>query len=123
MRLLVILGVLGSAAHALADNVQQADALFDEGQRLRKAGDKVGACEKFSGALHLNPNAVGAILNVALCKEETGKFASAVKLFTSARDLAREHSLEAERKAAQEHLDLDEPRVAHLAIAFTETPS
>ena len=56
MRLLVILGVLGSAAHAFADNVQQADALFDEGQKLRKAGDKAGACDKFSGALKLNPN-------------------------------------------------------------------
>ena len=122
MRAVSIVIVLGMAAVARADAIQQADALFDEGQKLKAAGDKKGACAKFSDALKLNPNAIGVILNVGVCKEEAGKWASAMRLFMSAREIASEHNQEPERKAAEEHIAADEARVAHLAIAFAEMP-
>jgi hypothetical protein len=43
-----------------------------------------------------------------------------VKHYTQARDLAREHSLDEHRKAADERLTKVSPNVAHLAIAFAE---
>lgn len=107
---------------ARADDTSQADALFAEGLKLKEAGKPKEACDKFGATLRLNPNAVGAILNVALCDEEGGKYASATRRFSQARDLAREHDLKPELKAAEEHIQADEPFIAHLSIAFAETP-
>ncbi len=122
MRTLVLMLVVGGAAVARADNVSDADALFAEGVKLKAAGQNTEACAKFVQTLKLNRNAVGAILNVALCDEEDGKYASATRMFSQARDLAREHDLAPELKAAEEHLQKNEPLIAHLAIAFAETP-
>lgn len=122
LAIIVALVALGSLAHA-DDEVPKADALFAEAEKLRDAGDAAGACAKFAEALKYNRNAVGTMLNVALCDEHAGKLASAVKLFAEARDLAREHHLVEHLQAAEAHLANDEPLVAHLAIAFTEPPS
>lgn len=122
MRSLVLVLVLSSATVAHADDASRADALFAEGVKLKEAGKNSEACAKFSETLQVNPNAVGAILNVALCDEEDGKYASATRLFAQARDLAREHDLQPQLKAAEEHLQKNEPLIAHIAIAFAEPP-
>ena len=125
MRSLAIIIASLTAAVAVAhadDELPKADALFAEAEALRDAGNATAACAKFEEALKYNRNAVGTMLNVALCDEQAGKLASAVKLFADARDLAREHHLVEHLQAAEEHLAKDEPMVAHLAIAFTEPP-
>jgi hypothetical protein len=121
MRLWVVLAiVVGSIGVAYADDVAKADVLFEEAQRLKAAGKTAEACAKYDEALHHNRNAVGTLLNVGLCNEEAGKYASAVKYYTQARDLAREHNLHEHRKAAEDKLAITAPLVAHLAIAFAE---
>ena len=122
MRSLVVLTlVLSSYGLALADDdPKKADAIFDEAQQLKAQGDIAGACKKYEESLAYNRNAVGTLLNVGLCAEEAGKYATAIDYYTQARDLAREHSFVEHRQAAEERLAIVAPLVAHLAIAFAE---
>jgi hypothetical protein len=123
MRSLVVLTIVLSGSRlAAADDVAKADALFEEAQQLKAQGKATDACKKYDEALLHNRNAVGTLLNVGLCNEEAGKYASAVKHYTQARDLAREHNLSEHRQAAEERLAATTPLVARLAIAFAEKP-
>ena len=127
LALTIVLGSYG-LAHADADKPPdkgiedhaRADLIFEEAQQLKQAGKTAEACTKYEEALSFNRNAVGTLLNVGLCAHEAGKVATAVKYFTQARDLAREHNLQEHRKAAEEHLAKNEPLVPHLAIAFSD---
>lgn len=124
MRSLVVLAiVLSSVGVARADDIAKADALFEEAQQLKAQGKTAEACAKYDEALQHNRNAVGTLLNVALCNEEAGRYATAVKYYTQARDLAREHNLAEHRAAAEEKLTVTTPLVARLAIAFAEKPA
>jgi hypothetical protein len=105
---------------AAEEDPSKADAIFEEAQQLKAAGKTAEACEMYDKALSYNHNAVGTLLNVALCNEEAGKYATAVKHYTQARDLAREHNLAEHRKAAEEKLAVVAPLVARIAIAFAE---
>lgn len=111
--------IASSRAHAEED-VAKADRLFEEAQALKQAGKTAEACAKYDEALAYNKNAVGTLLNVGKCAEDTGRFATAVKHYSQARDLAREHNLVEHRTAAEQRLEITAPRVPRLAIAFTE---
>lgn len=120
--LATIAGMLGVAtADTLED--REAERLFEEGRKLKDAGKPEEACKSFEKALTFNRNAVGTLLNVALCRANAGKVASAAKLFADARDRATEQELAEHRKAAQTELDKLERRVPHVTITFAEKPS
>ena len=112
---IVVLGALATNAYA-----QSADALFDEGDKLRKEGKTAEACVKFRASFALNANAVGTMLNVALCDEQEGKIASAHKLFSEAAARAEEQHLEDHLAAAREHKDKLAGAVPRLSVVFTE---
>lgn len=116
--LAIVIG--GSGVAAADEDPLKADATFEEAQKLKSEGKVVEACKKYEEALVYNRNAVGTLLNVALCNEEAGKYATAVKYYTLARDLAREHNLAEHRQAAEDKLMITAPLVSHLAIAFAE---
>lgn len=118
-----VLATIVLCARAWADGDEattKADRLFEEAQQLKEAGKVDEACAKFNEALTFNRNAVGTLLNVAKCAEDAGKYATAVKHYTQARDLAREHALDEHRAAAEARLAVIAPKVPRLAIAFTE---
>lgn len=120
---MVVAVVLSTAVLAHADGEEdqvKADRLFEEAQALKQSGKADEACAKYNEALAFNKNAVGTLLNVAKCAEDAGKYATAVKHYRQARDLAREHSLNEHRTAAEQRLEINEPKVPRLAIAFTE---
>ncbi|HEU4611263.1 MAG TPA: tetratricopeptide repeat protein [Kofleriaceae bacterium] len=123
MRALGVLTIV-LAAHGIAragdEDPTKADQLFAEAQALRDQGKTAEACAKFDEALSYNPNAVGTLLNVGLCNEQSGKYATAARYYTQARDLAREHNLEEHLHAAEARLAATTPLVSHLAIAFAE---
>jgi tetratricopeptide (TPR) repeat protein len=122
MRRIAILVVVALARAAHADDAADAEALFKEGVAAKDAGKPEEACAKFRESLDKNRNAVGTILNVALCDEQEGKIGSAHKLFTEAAERAKEQHLDEHLKAAEEHrqkLAVDVPR---LTVAFTEIP-
>lgn len=121
MRSLAILVGLASLVRlAHADDASDAETLFNEGQKAKEAGNTAEACAKFKASLEKNRNAVGTILNVALCFEQEGKIASAHKLFSEAEDRAHEGGFAEHEKAAHEHKSKLGVDVPHVAIAFAE---
>lgn len=107
---------------AAADiDIKRADALFAEGLALRDK-DVGKACEKFRESLGLNPQAIGTLLNVALCDEKQGRIASAMAKFSEARDRAKEQQLPEYIAAAQEHIDKLAPDVPYITLKFVEPP-
>ncbi len=102
-------------------DIAKSDAAFEEGLKLKDAGKLDAACTKFKEALKFNPNAVGTMLNVAVCDEQTGHIASAYKRFKEARDRGREQNLGEQVKLAEQHIAQLEPDMPYLAIAFAET--
>lgn len=115
---LAILGAVPGTAAADADT-DKADALFKEGRALFDT-DLPAACAKFQESLKYNSQAIGTLLNVALCDEKQGRIASAVARFTEARDRAKEGNMPEQLAAAQEHLDALAARVPHLSIILAE---
>lgn len=113
------LGVIAGRAHA-DPRIEKADRLFDEARALL-GSDLALACAKFDESLRYNPAAIGTLLNVALCDEKLGRFASAVAKFSEARDRAREQSLAEHVRAAEQHIAELEPSVPHVALQLTET--
>jgi hypothetical protein len=116
----ILVAVAGLARLAYADDASDAEQLFNDGQQLKEAGKPEEACAKFRASLVKNRNAVGTILNVALCDENEGKIASAYKLFSEAENRAREQNLAEHQKAAAEHRRKLELSVPHVAITFAE---
>src|SRR4051794_5128978 len=100
--LAAMIGVAQRPAHA-EDNVAKADRLFDEGRALM-ASDLHAACDKFEESLKWNSQAIGTLMNVALCDAKLGKVASAYAKFTEARARAREGNMDVRLKAAEEQL-------------------
>ncbi len=117
-----VAAVLATVTLAHADvDIPKADALFAEAIAL-KSSDPAAACTKFEASLALNPQALGTLLNVALCDEQGGRIASAVVKFTEARDRAQEQSLPEYVKAADDHLTALRPELPYLAIHFAAPP-
>ena len=86
-----------------SDEQKHADALFAEGRTLVEAHDDAGACEKFSEAIKLDPDAAGTMLNLGLCNENLDKYGTALYWFRKAQASAHENKLPDYEKAAGEH--------------------
>ena len=86
-------------------------------------GDEPGACKLFEDSLAKNPNAVGTILNVALCEAKAGKLAAAYGRFRDARDRAREQGLDEHTAASEKHMSDLAQQIGYLMIAFVEAPT
>ncbi len=98
-----------------------AEQLFQDGRALVDKGDHEGACAKFEASLRLDPRAVGTLLNIAMCKEATGKLATAWGLY---REVATRS-----RGTRQDRVDLADkrekelaPRLSTLAIEIPKDP-
>lgn len=119
-RLLAILVLLGaSTAAADEDKVKRADALFEEGRALLKS-DLHAGCAKLVASYELNPQAIGTLLNVALCDERLGRYASAAAKYAEARDRAREQAAKEHLAAAEERLAAVSGRVPHITVQLAE---
>ncbi len=77
-----------------------AQALFDEARTLDEAGNRDGACEKFTASLHIE-QAVGTLLNVAACDERQGRLATAWLRYREAESLAASRGDERTKIAAE----------------------
>lgn len=119
---LALVGILGGSGVAVADiDIKRADELFAQGLALRDT-DFDRSCEKFRESLKWNPQAIGTLLNVALCDEKQGRIASAVAKFSEARDRAKEQQLPEHIAAAQAHIEKLVPELSYLTIELTEPP-
>jgi hypothetical protein len=118
---LALAAIRPAAADAIDPAVAKADALFAEGVRLRDS-DASQACQRFGESLQLNPQAIGALLNVAICDEKFGRIASAVRRYRETRERAIEQRFPEYLKAAEAKLAELEPLVPYLTIAFDREP-
>lgn len=113
-----MLSILLGVAHAQprAANKAEADRLFEEGRSLLGEGKRDEACAKFDESLRKDPRAVGTMLNLGLCREESGRLASAVRLYGEARDRAHDQKLAEHEEAASRKIALLSPRVPRVAV-------
>jgi hypothetical protein len=86
---LVALGTGTGRADVSNENRAAAQALFDQGRSLVKAGRMQDACPKFEESQRLDPG-IGTQLNLADCYERTGRTASAWTLYVEVAAAARQ---------------------------------
>jgi hypothetical protein len=113
--LLVVCAGLGLAAAPAAAQNAAAEALFNQGRELMKQKKFAEACEKFQGSHELDPS-VGALLNLADCREQNGQIASAWAAFREAASLARQRNDKKREQTAMEKAKKLEGRLSYLVI-------
>jgi hypothetical protein len=93
--LIVFACVSASPAWAQQSKAEaEAEKLFLQGRELLKQGHVDEACARFEASHELDP-ALGTLLNLALCREEQGKVATAWTLY---RDAALQAALEGQAR-------------------------
>ena len=116
-RALAILGVsvvITASPPALAQ-VSRSDELFREGKALMDQSLVAEACEKFAESVALARRA-GALLNLAVCREAQGRYATAVRLMQEAREMALNDGRTDRVVFADERLEALHPRLSWLRL-------
>jgi hypothetical protein len=114
MRALVLVVLLG-AAPAWAQERAAAQAAFDEGRKLMKAGRFAEACPRFEASQKLDP-ATGTLMNLAECWQKIGRLASAWAAYVEVAERAhKEGSAPRESKARARAADLA-PKLGKIVI-------
>jgi hypothetical protein len=93
----------------------EADALFARGLRLA-ATNPAEACEAFEASHQSEPRA-GTSINIGLCRERLGQFASAWNAFKEALRRVKDP---AKRRLALERLAAIEPQLSYLTISVAD---
>ncbi len=115
---LALLGSIGIAPVARAQSAADkaaAEALFDEGKRLRDAKRYSEACPKLADSQRLDP-AVGTLLNLALCYKEAGQTASAWSTYREAAAQAASARQADREQLARDEAAALEPKLTKLII-------
>jgi hypothetical protein len=116
--------VLAAATAALVPRsvcAQNADAeaLFRDGKRLWDSGEIARACEKFEASERIDP-APGTEVNLARCRENDQRYASAWVLYRTAADTYKHRGARALASLARKQADTIEPKLLYLTIAVPE---
>jgi hypothetical protein len=106
---------LDADAVAGADRVARAEALFNAGRALLKAGRAEEACPKLEESQRLDPG-IGTQYNLADCYERVGKLASAQTLFLQVADSARNSGQTQREQIARQRAAELEAKVSKLVI-------
>src|SRR5690348_2865501 len=114
--LLAVILLLGAPGRALAqpsDAHAQAEDYFRQGREALARGDHRTALRLFQVSHGLEPGR-GKLINVAVCEERLGLYASALKHFQEAR--VNLPSGDDREQLLKQHLDAVGPRVPYLRI-------
>jgi hypothetical protein len=106
--------VLGQTPTASASDRAAAEALWNEGRKLRSEGKIKEACPKFVESYRLDPG-LGTLLNMASCHELEGRIATAWGEYRDAAQQAEQAS-DKRKKFAADHAAALEPRLPRLVI-------
>jgi serine/threonine-protein kinase len=115
LALLASVGVAPAARAQSAADKAAAEALFDEGKRLREAKRYSEACPKLADSQRLDP-AVGTLLNLALCYKENGQTASAWSTYREAAAQAAAARQTDREQLARDEASALEPKLTKLII-------
>jgi serine/threonine-protein kinase len=102
---------------ALANDLVDAQALFDEARRLMASGAYAEACPKLAESQRLDPG-IGTLFNLADCYEHMGRLASAWAMYLDVAAAARAARQAAREEVARDRASALEPRLCHLTIAL-----
>ncbi len=110
--------LVAPAAHTAptAADRSMGQSLFEDGRRLMTAGDYAAACPKLQESNRLEPSG-GTLLNLALCREQEGKLATAWTHFKQALSAAKRDDRPDRVQAAETHLAALEPRVPSITVS------
>ncbi len=123
MFVVALLWLVAQAAPAQAQAEPSAAVLFEEGQQHMAANELDAACAKFQASEALEARALTA-LELGLCFERRGMFASAWSAFARAASLAQQAGQEERENLARTKLAAMEQQVARLTIAVSaSTPT
>jgi hypothetical protein len=113
--LLLFAGLFLSSSASAQPNEAAARALFDEGRALMKEKKYAKACAKFEASQKLGAKASTA-LNLGVCYDKQGKFATAWSTFGTAATLAKREEHAEREKFAREQQQAMEAKMARLTI-------
>jgi hypothetical protein len=94
----------------------EAEALFNDGNRLMAQGNLAQACDAFEASNRLEPRA-GTLLNLGACREQNGQLASAWAAYKAALSRAKDPR---KRELAQAKVAALAPRVSYLTVAISD---
>lgn len=120
---LVAIGILLAVTSASAQNKSEAARLFEEGRALLEQGKPLEACQKFEQSIAKDPRQTGALMNLALCNERTGKIATALRLYQEAFDRANEANLARTRELASDAISRLSSKVPVVRFRRAGTPA
>jgi uncharacterized protein YecT (DUF1311 family) len=104
--------IAAGPAHAQSAN---AEALFDEGNRLIASGKVAEACEAFEASNRAEPRA-GTLLHLGACRELNHQLASAWSAYKDALARAKDPD---KRKLAAAQVAALEPRLSYLTVSVS----
>jgi len=110
-RLGVVVVVLGLARLAHAQSAE-AEAMFNEGDKLMAAGKIAEACAAFEASNNLDPRA-GTLIRLGECREANKQYASAWTAYRGGFARAKDPR---KRGIAQAKVSALEPRLSHMTI-------
>lgn len=108
------------AAAQPSESIAQAEQLFEQARVLASKGEFAAACPVFEASYKLDP-ALGTLLNIATCYEQTGQLASAWGRYREVISVAAKVGDEARIKIAREKAAALEPRLPRLTIKVANT--
>jgi hypothetical protein len=104
-----------SVASAQSDEAAAAEALFKQARDLFDAGKIGAACEKFAESERLDSSA-GTLLNLARCREEEGRTASAWSAYLAAKRAAKTDGRDAMANEATRRAAELEAKLSYLTV-------
>jgi hypothetical protein len=107
------IGFLGNSA--LAQNAD-AEALFDQGNKLMAEGKLTQACDSFEASNRIEPRA-GTLIRLGECREQNQQLASAWSAYKDALTRATDPG---KRKRATDNIAAIEPRLSYLTVAVSD---
>lgn len=110
----------GMARDARADSAT-AQALFDQGVKLMSEKKFAEACPKFEESQRLDPG-LGTQMNLALCYESLGRYASAWSLYLEVAGTAKATGQTEREKKARDAAKALEPKLSKLTIEVESPP-
>jgi hypothetical protein len=125
------LAVTGSCALCLAQvpnstapttSAASADALFQEGSALLKAGTTEAACDKLAESQRVEP-AIGTLGLLAFCHEQSGKLGTALREYAEVAELARLAGQAPRERVARERITELSNKVSRLAVQLSQPAS
>ncbi len=113
------LAVASSAMAAPSESEHLAEQLFEQARVLMDQARYEEACPKLAESHRLDPGG-GTILNLALCHEAQGRYASAWRELQEAMELARRDGRNDRLEVATELSAVVEPKVSYLRVQMDE---